>query len=247
VPAFLGLRVQREYTSFYMRDIRPTPPKNLNPYAQELLDALAGNPEAAQIVLGGGVALSHYLEYRGTVDLDAWWRQQANPATRQLAQRAMGALATKHGLKFQLRNWGDTESYELLRDNKKVFSFQISARTSYLDTPRPGHWDPILIETLRDNVASKMNALVERGAPRDLRDIHELCTRQILTCSECWQLWADKNPERDLQDGARKVLFHVERLELQRPLERIISPDERASVTTLRRWFKEVFCDRGTS
>jgi hypothetical protein len=28
-----------------MRDIRPTPPQNLNPYARELLEAFAGHPE----------------------------------------------------------------------------------------------------------------------------------------------------------------------------------------------------------
>jgi hypothetical protein len=154
----------------------------------------------------------------------------------------MEELAAKHGLQCRLRAWGDTESYELLRAGKKVFSFQISTRTRYIDAPQQGDWSPVLIETLRDNVASKMTALVERGAPRDLRDIHELCTHEILTIAECWQLWADKNTERDPQDGCRKVLFHVERLELQRPLEKIQSPVERVSAAALRKWFKERFC-----
>jgi len=57
-----------------MQDLLPTPPKNLNPLARELLESLAGHAEAAEIVLGGGVALSHYLEYRDTMDVDAWWR-----------------------------------------------------------------------------------------------------------------------------------------------------------------------------
>jgi hypothetical protein len=126
-----------------MRQILPKSPKNLNPYARELLGALAGHPESAEIVLGGGVALSHYLEYRGTVDLDAWWRQEVRPETRELTQRLMEELAAKHGLQFRLRAWGE------------------------------------------------------------------------------------KNTERDPQDGCRKVLFHVERLELQRPLEKIQSPEER--------------------
>jgi len=90
--------------------------------------------------------------------------------------------------------WGDTESYELLQDRRKVFSFQISSRTRYLDTPGDAQWAPVLIETLRDNVASKMVALVERGAPRDMRDVYELCTREMLTIDECWQLWRDKKP-----------------------------------------------------
>ena len=138
-----------------MRDIRPKPPQSLNLYARELLEALAGHPEAAQIVLGGGVALSHYLEYRGTVDVDAWWRTGANRDTRDLARRLMEELAAKHGLQFRLRSWGDTESYELR--------------------------------------------------------------------------------------------FHVERLELQRPLEKISSADERASAGALRQWFKTYFCTAGAS
>ena len=37
-----------------MQDMRPKMPKNLNPLARELLESLAGHPEAAEIVLGGG-------------------------------------------------------------------------------------------------------------------------------------------------------------------------------------------------
>lgn len=108
----------------------PVPPKNLNPYARELLERMAGHDEAAEIVIGGG---------------------------------------------------------------QKVFSFQISRRTVYLDEAIPAEWQPVWIETLRDNAASRMVALVERGAPRDLRDIYELCHRGLLTVAECWRLWLLKN------------------------------------------------------
>jgi hypothetical protein len=225
-----------------MRDLRPTPPTNLTPYARELLEALAGHPEAAEIVLGGGVAMSHYLEYRDTVDVDAWWRNEANPLARRLARESMEALAARHALQFHLRTWGETESYELLREGRKVFSFQIGTRTRFIDVPLPASWPPLMIETLRDNVASKMTALVERGAPRDLRDIHELCTRGFLDVAECWHLWAEKNPDRDPQEGRDKVRFHVQRLHLRRPLESIQSPEARAGAAALRHWFNDSFC-----
>lgn len=230
-----------------MREVRPKRPQNLNPYARELLDALEGHAEAADIVLGGGVALSHYLEYRGTVDADAWWRKEANAVTRHLLQVLMEDLALKHSLKHRLRVWGDTESYELLDGNRKVFSFQISTRTHYLDAPQEASWPPLMLETLRDNVASKMTALVERGAPRDLRDIYELCTRDFATIEECWKLWQAKNDQRDLQEGRAKVLFHVQRLELQRPLATIPSSEERASATAVRQWFTNRFCADGAA
>ncbi len=184
-----------------MRIIDPTPPINLNPYAKELLNKLAGHSEAAEIVLGGGVALSHYFEYRGTVDIGAWWRESATAATRNLIQKLMKDLATEHQCSFRLRSWGDTESYELLQAGRKIFSFQVSVRTRYMDAPMAAKWSPVMIETLRDNVASKMTALVERGAPRDLRDIYELCIREISNPTECWHLWNDKNPERAVHEG----------------------------------------------
>ena len=228
-----------------MRDVSPTVPKHLNPYARELLEAFAGHAAASEIVIGGGVALSHYLEYRGTVDLDAWWRDGISADTRRLAHRAMEALAQRHGFRFQLRAWGETESYELLDGTQKVFSFQIGTRTRYLDAPRRAHWTPVHIETLRDNVASKMTALVERGAPRDLRDIHALCAQGLLTIEGCWQLWTGKHPDCDPREGREKVLFHVRRLELQRPLDNISPSEERAAASTLRHWYKERFCVAG--
>lgn len=225
-----------------MQEMKPVTPKNLNPLARELLESFAGHPEAAEIVLGGGVALSHYLEYRDTVDVDAWWRTESRQEVMQFVESCMKSLATAHGLDYRRRTWGETESLELLRGSQKQFSFQISRRTLYLDDAIPAEWQPLWIETLRDNVGSKMTALVERGAPRDLRDVHELCTRNIVTVEECWELWRIKNPARDPREGPEKVLFYVERLELQRPLEKISSPNERLKAAALRLWFRDVFC-----
>lgn len=47
---------------------------------------------------------------------------------------------------------------------------------------------------------------------------------------------------RDIQEGRDKVLFHVKRLELQRPLDKIQSSEDRARAATVRDWFKNVFC-----
>ena len=100
------------------------------------------------------------------------------------------------------------------------------------------------IETLRDNVGSKMTALVERGAPRDMRDVYELCHRGIMTMQDCWNLWRTKNPARDAGEGAEKTLFHIERLTLQRPLEKVPQAD-RDRAAALRTWFRDVFCPAG--
>jgi predicted nucleotidyltransferase component of viral defense system len=102
-----------------------------------------------------------------------------------------------------------------------------------------------MIETLQDNVASKMTALVERGAPRDLRDIYELCSRGFVSVKACWSLYSLKNPGQTSAAGAAKVLFAVERLELQRPLDTISDIALRDQAARLRSWYREVFCHPG--
>ena len=102
-----------------MQPLQPTTPKNLNPLARELLESFAGHAEAAEIVLGGGVALSHYLEYRDTVDVDAWWRQERSADVVRFAEQCMMEMAARHGLNFRRRTWGETESLELLRGSQK--------------------------------------------------------------------------------------------------------------------------------
>ena len=39
-----------------------------------------------------------------------------------------------------------------------------------------------------------MNALVNRGAPRDFLDIHAVVEADLLTPARCWELWQAKNP-----------------------------------------------------
>lgn len=223
-------------------DITPIPPERLSRFAREVLELLAGQPAAAEIVIGGGVALAHYLDYRDTYDLDAWWVSGPTPAAVDLLADAIRQLAQRHGLAFASRSWGETMSFELLDGPRKVFSLQIASRDRYLDQTFEAAWPPVRLETLTDNIASKMTALVERAAPRDLRDIHELCRQGLVTPGECWNLYAAKHGRRACQDAAAKVLHAVERLEMQRPLDTISSGQERRAAESLRRWYREVFC-----
>jgi|688.fasta_scaffold36085_7 hypothetical protein len=226
-------------------DVSPVPPSNLSAYAREVLELMAGDAAAAEIVLGGGVALAHYLEYRDTFDLDAWWASAPTNAARELMARAVQMVADRHGLVASRRSWGETESFELSAGPRKVFSLQIAARDRYLDETAVAAWPPVRIETLRDNVASKMTALVERGAPRDLRDIHQLCLHGLMTIDDCWNLYRAKHPTHDIREAAGKVLHAVERLEAQRPLSAIASDAERSEAATVRKWYREGLCRHG--
>lgn len=223
-------------------DLSPVPPARLSGYAAEVLELLAGRAAAAEIVIGGGVALGHYLDYRDTFDLDAWWASAPTPPAVDVMAHAVRQVGDRHGLAFASRSWGETMSFELLDGSRKVFSLQIASRDRYLDPTLEAAWPPVRLETLRDNVASKMTALVERAAPRDLRDIHELCRRELVSPRECWELYAAKHTAQDLEAAAAKVLHAVERLEMQRPLNTISDVGERSAAVEVRRWYREIFC-----
>jgi hypothetical protein len=55
-----------------MEPLQPRPPRRLNEFAARILERLRGQPAAAHIIIGGGVALQHYCP--------SWslWRQK-NP------------------------------------------------------------------------------------------------------------------------------------------------------------------------
>jgi hypothetical protein len=101
------------------------------------------------------------------------------------------------------------------------------------------------LDSFDDLVASKMRALVERGAPRDLRDIHSLCMAGLCNAARCWQLWeARQRLAREDADGARArsaIVTHLSRLAVARPLNRITDADQREKATRLRAWFEKEF------
>jgi hypothetical protein len=144
------------------------------------------------------------------------------------------------------RAWGDVVSVELAQEAKTVFSFQVAHRSAQLDAPIEGVWPGGLgLDSLDDLVASKMTALVERGAPRDFRDIHSLCTAGLSSPARCWSLWEKRQTlsGQDADGGrARKaVQTHLARLAVARPLDRIADARERESAARLRAWFEKEF------
>ena len=48
-------------------DHQPSPPNQLHELAREILGELQDQPAAAALIIGGGVALQHYCEYRERV------------------------------------------------------------------------------------------------------------------------------------------------------------------------------------
>ncbi len=226
-----------------MKNPIPRSPAGLDPLAREVLNLLRGRPEAADIVIGGGVALQHYVEFRPTLDLDAWWSSDARDrqGASALLHEVMAEIANSHSFRLSVRRFGETDSYELGDERGKVFSVQIAIRSVELDAPLESEWSPVKIETLRENLAAKMNALVARGAPRDYVDIYTVCTRGIASPGDCWDLWKAKNSDADVHQAATAILTKLRDIEARRPLERIADVTERGEAERIRWWFATEF------
>jgi len=223
---------------------QPARTPQVDPLAEKVLRKLAEHPESSGVVLGGYFALRRYVDYRETHDIYAWWLERASPATERAIRCAIEAVANEEGLQVGERRFGETLSLDLCAGDRKRLSFQIAVRTITLEAPEPSAWPPILIETLADTVGSKMNALVDRGAPRDFTDIHRLVQGGVVGAESCWAWWNRKNPGRTMEEGMQKIQLHLAALELRRPLDSISIPVDRESAATLRGWFRGVFLHR---
>ncbi|MBM3881942.1 MAG: hypothetical protein FJ387_19840 [Verrucomicrobia bacterium] len=223
---------------------QPTPPVGLHVLAAGVLSRLRGQRAAENIVIGGGVALQHYCPHRPTVDLDAWWRDRARHETEVLLEQVLRSMAQERGLAYRRRAFGDTQSFELMQGDRKVFTVQIALRSVALDEPLPSAWAPVLIETFRDNLGAKMNALVGRGAPRDFTDVFEVCHRGLATTEDCWSFWQQKNADQNLGEAKARVLLHLEQIAARRPLAGLTDPAERERAGRLRVWVQRELCGR---
>jgi hypothetical protein len=92
---------------------------------------------------------------------------------------------------------------------------------------------------------SKMTALIQRGAPRDFRDIHAVCQAALTTPAQCWQLWQQRqqltNDDTDVARAKLAIAGHLERIEQYRPLDHIGNHEERAQAQVVRSWYKDEF------
>ncbi len=225
-------------------DSRLSRPAHLSAYAEACLQALARRGLGDKLSLGGGLGLLHYLDYRPTHDVDAWWDRSATPQDRRAIVQAIEETLRSWG-EVEVRSWGEVVSIELSQAEKKVFSFQIASRSAQLEPSERAPWIDVLLDSLPDLVASKMVALVERGAPRDFRDIHAVCNANLLTPGECWQLWAQRQrlsgSDVNWTRARLAVETHLKRIVLHRPLAQISDPQQRSEAARVRDWYQGVF------
>lgn len=227
-----------------MKNIQPQQPASLTPYARACLDALVNANLAKHISLGGAFGLFHYLDYRSTHDVVAWWSDTVTEQERQSVVDVLESALFEFG-KVKTRSWGDVISVELLQEGKTIFSFQVAARSSRIQESISAGWIDVPLDSLADLVASKMVALVERGAPRDFLDIYSICKAGLLSANECWSLWAKRQDisgsDVDVSRACLAIETHLERISLHRPLEKIANENERQQARQSREWFSEIF------
>jgi Nucleotidyl transferase AbiEii toxin, Type IV TA system len=188
--------------------MEPTRPKKLPEHAERAVRAVAGAGLGHKISVGGALGLQHYLDYRPTNDVDAWWTASAD-----LRERA-----------------------EVVRVVEEALAEQGEVRTQRC-----------ALDSLADLIASKMVALVERGAPRDFRDIYTLCQAGLTSAGACWRLWRERQHRAGSDVDPHRARLAVEtqltRIALHRPLDRIADPEERAQSQRVRTWVEEELLD----
>jgi len=157
--------------------------------------------------------------------------------TLETTLRSLGQVKT--------RAWGDVVSVELVRESKTVFSFQIAQRSAQLEPSNPLPWAEMRLDSFADLVASKMVAWVERGAPRDFRDIYMLCQAALATPHQCWELWRRRQhlagSDTDFLRARLAVEKHLARIAQHRRLDQIADPQQQAEAERVRGWFMSEF------
>lgn len=224
----------------------PRRPSGLSDHAVRTLEALAAEGLGHKFSLGGALGLLHYLDYRSTHDVDAWWSPAASEEDRKRVLETIEAALQPFG-EVRTRAWGEVVSIELRTSGKTVFSFQIASRSAQLAALERLPWTDVSLDSLTDLIASKMAALVERGAPRDFRDIFTLCDSGLTSAPRCWALWAERQlkagSDADRNRARLAVQTHLSRIERHRPLGSIADAAQHAAATRVRSWFAEVFLD----
>jgi hypothetical protein len=219
-------------------------PTHVSPYAELSIRALAKQGLGDKISLGGAFGLLHYWNYRSTHDVDAWWQPETTAADRQQVINLLIETLSAYG-QVRERSWGEVVSIELRTEGKTVFSFQIAARSAQLQPSVPARWADVLLDSLPDLLASKMVALVERGAPRDFRDIYTVCQAGLSTPDICWQLWQQRQQasrsDPDIVRARLAIEVHLERIEQHRPLARILDAEQRVEAQQTREWYRTEF------
>jgi len=75
----------------------PKRPTHISDWAVTCLESLAREGLGAVLSLGGALGLMHYLDYRDTHDIDAWWTPGASGAEKTRLLAVVERCLASHG------------------------------------------------------------------------------------------------------------------------------------------------------
>lgn len=205
----------------------------LSPLAVKLLDSLGASLASEALEIGGGIALWHYSPHRQTNDIDLWWSEASDLAAEAI-ERSVVEVAGAEGLDWMERVQQGYPSWDLKSNGKTVFAIQVAVKRVQIYAPVASRWGHLKLETLAENVANKMCALVQRAAPRDFVDIATLLKGSAISPQECWRLWQLKNPQGELKQAKVHLLKGLGGLTARRPIDSIQDLEERIRASETR-------------
>lgn len=80
-----------------MKNVQPQQPSHISPHAKACLDALVKADLANYISIGGGLGLFHYLDYRPTHDVGAWWAKSLTDEQKDTVTQTLVTALSSFG------------------------------------------------------------------------------------------------------------------------------------------------------
>lgn len=171
------------------------------------LDHLLDSPLAETFYLSGGTALAAFhLHHRRSEDLDLFSRESFDATkvvrlVNRVAEEEPIPHRIRHRLGFVLWIHGESLRVEFVH-----YEFD------WIEAPRPLYRDRLLVDGLRDILANKLSAVVERTDPKDYADLLLLLRQPSLTIEQGIQDCRAKFGWPGLRDLLQTALLRVDTL-----------------------------------
>ncbi len=145
-------------------------PRELRPWQNQVLDALASTALASQATFGGATALAVvYLHHRRSDDLDFFLLREATTADAELAARSL----RKAGFSVELQSPPLRQMLVLRKGRREVGHVDL-ASYPYDPVDRQTKWRGWRVDSLLDFAVNKVQAVMTRARERDFVDLYFL-------------------------------------------------------------------------
>ena len=112
--------------------------------ALDILNRLGRYEAASNIEIGGGICLWHYVPYRRTNDVDARWAEPDEDSLVAI-ESVLKNVADDNGLDLSRRTQGSYQSWDLKKQGKMVFAFQIARKIRRIEPAVVSPWGHLVV------------------------------------------------------------------------------------------------------